>query len=405
VAARIASIESFRVLAIFTVILWHTGFAADLSRLADESLPVVLTGYLIWWIGVPYFFITAGYFFRQSVLTHGNPIAQLRRFISPLVWIFLGWMCLYIVIPRSWPGEILHHGLWQPFYSTAQKNIQLLATDNIGLFLQGHSPVFHLWFLPALMFSLAVLTLITICRLQCYLIHLSIGLYVLAITEEISGGLFSTSALRVGTWSIALLLTATGWVVAERKQPSATVAWSLIIGGYVLALLEGTLLNAIFHISLQHLKWHYFLGGIILGVGIFLLALAKPTLGQSTPFPFLARYTLGVYVSHILVVYTLDPLSWRLKENVPLSGAIIAVLVYGFSVLLTIALTRLPLTKYLVIKPSWRYHPKSWPENPLTDPQRVSREPDISPRFIMPFYIALDLIRSKFLRRNRPDVG
>lgn len=368
-AGRIASIESFRVLAIFTVILWHTGFATDLSRLADGSFPVVLTGYLVWWIGVPYFFITAGYFFRQSVLTYGNPIAQLRRFISPLVWIFLGWMCLYIVIPPNWPGEILHHGLWQPFYSTAQKNIQLLATDNIGLFLQGRSPVFHLWFLPALMFSLAVLTLMAICRQQRYLIHLAIGLYVLAVTDKISGGLFSTSALRVGTWSIALLLTAIGWVVAERKQPSATVAWSLIIGGYVLALLEGTLLNTIFHIPLQHLKWHYFLGGIILGVGIFLLALAKPTLGQSTPFPFLAQYTLGVYVSHILVVYTLNPLSGRLQGKVPLGGAVIAVLVYGFSVLLTIALARLPLTRYLVIKPAWRHQLKAVQKEQLTDPQ------------------------------------
>jgi surface polysaccharide O-acyltransferase-like enzyme len=173
---------------------------------------------------------------------------------------------------------------------------------------------------------------------------------VLALTDEISGGLFSTSALRVGTYSIALLLTTVGWVVAERKQPSATVAWSLIIGGYVLALMEGTLLNTIFHISLQDLKWHFFLGGIILGLGIFLLALAKPKLGHSTPFPFLAQFTLGVYVSHILVMYTLSPIISRVQ--VPFRGALVGIVVYILSVLLTIALARVPLVKYLMVKPA-----------------------------------------------------
>jgi surface polysaccharide O-acyltransferase-like enzyme len=94
----IVSIESFRVLAIFAVILWHTDFVADLSQLAAESFPVVLTGYLVWWVGVPYFFITAGYFFRQSMLPSTNIVAQLRRYVSPHVWIFLGWMCIYIYI-------------------------------------------------------------------------------------------------------------------------------------------------------------------------------------------------------------------------------------------------------------------------------------------------------------------
>ncbi len=118
-------------------------------------------------------------------------------------------------------------------------------------------------------------------------------------------------------------------------------------------------MNVVFHISLQDLKWHYFLGGIILGLGIFLLALAKPTLGQSTPFPFLAQFTLGVYVSHILVLYTLSPLSWRVQGHVPLWGAFMGIIVYVFSVLLTIALARIPMVRHLVVRPGWmRYQSK-----------------------------------------------
>ncbi|HBH80143.1 MAG TPA: hypothetical protein DDY39_09985, partial [Nitrospira sp.] len=167
-STRIPSIESFRVLAIFAVILWHTGFVAGLSRLAGGSFPIVLTGYLVWWVGVPYFFITAGYFFHRSVLAHGNPTTHFRRCVFPLAWIFFWWMCIYIVVPPGWSAEILRNGLWQPFYSTALQNVELLRTQHISLFLAGHVPVFHLWFLPALMFSLAILTFVAICRLEGY---------------------------------------------------------------------------------------------------------------------------------------------------------------------------------------------------------------------------------------------
>ena len=348
-AIRIASIESFRVLAIFAVVLWHAPFVSSLSELVDGYFPVVLTGYLVWWIGPPYFFIAAGYFFGKSILTYGNPIAQLRRHVSPLIWIFIGWMCIYIMVPPGWPAEVLRNGLWQSFYSTVLKNMHLLATQNISLFLKGDYPVFHLWFLPALMFSFAVLTLVAICRVQRYLVLLVVSLYALALTEEIMGGPLINN-IHFGTWSIATLLTAIGWLLVGRKQPSVAMAWSVIVGGYALALIEGTIMNTVVHSSREAIKWHFFLGGIILGLGIFLLALAKPKLGESTPFPFLAQFTLGVYVSHILVMYTLNPIIWRL--HVPLRGALVGIVVYALSILLTIGLARVPVVRYLVVRPA-----------------------------------------------------
>lgn len=363
---RIASIESFRVLAIFAVILCHTGFIADLSRLADESLPIVLTGYLVWWVGVPYFFITGGYFFRQSLFTDGNPIAQLRRYVTPFAWMLFGWMCIYIVTSPYWPAEVLRQGLWQPFYHETLKNIHLLATKNISLFLEGGRPIWHLWFLPAFMFGLATLTLMTICRLEKYLAPLIISLYVVALTEEIAGGHFNSS-LHVGTWSIALLLTAIGWLFAEREQPSAIVGWSLIIAGYATALLEGAVMNTIYHMALQTLRWHFFLGGIILALGIFQLALAKPKLGQSTPFPFLAQFTLGVYLSHIFVLYTIYPINLILGNGIPLRGALIGIIVYIVSILFTVALARIPILKYLVVRPASRHQRKTTEGNLLTN--------------------------------------
>ncbi|MEK9142223.1 MAG: hypothetical protein AAB308_14305 [Nitrospirota bacterium] len=310
ITPRIASIESFRVLAIFAVILWHTStFVPNLSRFAEGHLPVILaepvvvTGYLLWWVGIPYFLITAGYFFRKSSLTNEDLIAQFRRYVSPLGWLLFGWLCIYIVVPSNWPAEVLNHGWWQPFYTATQKNVYLLADKHISLFLDGGRPVWHLWFLPALMVSLAVLTLVAICQLQKYLIYLIVSLYVMALAEEFVGGHFVSSTIHLGHWIQAILLTALGWWFAEREQPSMAMAWGLIVGGY------------------------------------------------STPLPFLARFTLGVYVSHILVMYTLRPILWPKLGSWPLREVLGALVVYAVSVLVTLGVGKVPMARYLVMKP------------------------------------------------------
>ncbi|MCS6303052.1 MAG: hypothetical protein H8K07_05235 [Nitrospira sp.] len=353
---RVASIEALRVLAIFSVILWHTGLVASLSQLAGKNLPLELTGQLVWWLGVPYFLITAGFYFRRSVLATGNPVAQFGRYVYPLTWMLLAWTCIYIVTPPNWPVEVFQQGLWQPFYVEALKNMHLLATQNISLFLEGNRPVWHLWFLPALMFSLAMLTLMAVYRLERYLVPLIISLYVVGLAGETAGGYFVNSTIHPGLWMSATLLTAIGWWLAGREPLSLAVACSLIVGGYAFVLIEGTVMDAIFHSSREAIYQHHFLGAILFSMGIFALAIAKPELGHSTPFPFLAQFTLGVYLSHIFVLYTVrGPVNLILGNGIPLRGALVAVIIYIFSVAFTLALTRIPILQYLVVKPAGRH--------------------------------------------------
>lgn len=346
--------------AIFVVILWHTSFLPNLARLAEGhfaptlSWLIILIGYIVWWVGVPYFFITTGYFFRRSTEADGNILATWYRYELSLGWILLAWLCIYLVTPRNWPVEVINNGLWQPFYSAAQHNLELLRTQHIRLFLEGMRPVWHLWFLPALIVGLATLTLAIICRLEKYLVGLMIGLYVVIRKEELTGGIFFTSPLHFDAWMLAALLTITGWWLAGRERPSLMIAYSLIAGGFVLAMVEGMVLNSILHSSHQVIRDQTFLGGIVLGVGIFLLVLAKPKFGESTPLPYLARFTLGVYVSHIWVMYTLSPILGRIFGNWSLRDVPTALVIYACSVLLTTGLEKVPLVKYLVTKPNWR---------------------------------------------------
>jgi len=354
VSARIPSIESFRVVAIFAVILWHSHFLSSLSKLAHGNSVVLLNGYLVWWVGVPYFFITAGYFFQRSVLTQGDPTAQFRRYVAPLVWIFLVWMGIYLITPPAWPSEIFHHGVWQAVQTETLKNIQLLKTQHLWLFVEGIRPVWHLWFLPALILGLGLLTLMAIGRLQRYLMFVVAAIYVLILAEESTTRNLFNAPIPLGPWIIAIpLVVIGGWLAGRREQFSATVAWSLILGGYVLALVEGAVMSMVFHSSMQAIKGHAFLGGMFFSLGMFLLALAKPQLGKSTPFPFLGQLTLGIYVAHVFVMYTITPFVWKLADKVPLWGLFFGIIVYGATVLFTLVLARVPIVRFLVVRPAW----------------------------------------------------
>jgi surface polysaccharide O-acyltransferase-like enzyme len=159
----------------------------------------------------------------------------------------------------------------------------------------------------------------------------------------------------LGQWIIAIPLVGLGaWLAARRQQFSITVAWSLILGGYAIALLEGAAMNMVLHSSMQAIRERAFLGGILFSLGIFLLALAKPQLGQSTPFPFLGQLTLGIYVAHVFVMYTITPFVWKLSDKVPLWGLFLGVIVYLISVVFVLVLARMPMFRFLVVRPSWR---------------------------------------------------
>lgn len=355
---RVSSIESFRVLAIVGVILWHTDLLLRLRHFAGGRWPVDLTIDLVWWMSLPYFFIVAGYFYWKSVQAEGHPFAHLWRYSSSLFGLLVAWVCIYTVVPSNWLVLVRDHGWWQPFQSEAVKNLDLLRTQHIRLFLDGNLPVWHLWFLPALIFSLAIVALIANFRLQRYVIPFMVGLYLLALAEEVARGNPQSFTFHFGAWSIATLFTLLGSWLAGRRQPALSTAICLIVAGYAIAFVEWVILKEFFHATSTYK--HTYLGGILLPLGLFVLALAKPNWGRSTPLPVLAKFTLGVYVCHVLMIYTLTGVGWRLQNLFPFIAPLWPFLfpftVYFGAVLFTFIVWKMPIIKYLVLRspsPQW----------------------------------------------------
>ena len=148
---------------------------------------------------------------------------------------------------------------------------------------------------------------------------LIIGFYGLAVAAELSPSAFFQS-YPPGSLLLAMLCTLLGWWIAQRKPVSAPLALGLMAGGFVLAFTEGAVLKLVWHASSKDVPWHTYAGGILMVTGIFLFTLAKPDLGKGTILPSLARFTLGVYVSHMLVENTLAPFLRQCHAPSRLSG-------------------------------------------------------------------------------------
>jgi len=90
--------------------------------------------------------------------------------------------------------------------------------------------------------------------------------------------------------------------------------------------------------NISPLSHDYVIGTLLFGVGVMLLALAKKDIMQFTYLPTLGRYTLGVYVSHILFTHLLD--KYKFLYFNPFWAISYAIIIYILALLLTLLMSR-----------------------------------------------------------------
>src|SRR3712207_4481893 len=98
---RLASIESYRVVAILIVVVIHSSVVTRLHTVGGGyGFMVDLPLYLVFWTAVPYFFLVAGYFYGRKVDAGADPLQLLRQSCASLGLVFVIWVLVYSVIGR-----------------------------------------------------------------------------------------------------------------------------------------------------------------------------------------------------------------------------------------------------------------------------------------------------------------
>ena len=106
-----ATIDLFRVIAIFDVIVVHTD---PVTRKVFTSAPEHLANLTITGAGrlaVPFFFVVSGYFFGGKIREGAPPLPLFARYAKRLLRIWVLWSLIYLLLPLRL-GQWLDEGWW-----------------------------------------------------------------------------------------------------------------------------------------------------------------------------------------------------------------------------------------------------------------------------------------------------
>jgi surface polysaccharide O-acyltransferase-like enzyme len=347
----LASVESFRVVAMFIVVSLHANFFVELhAARGGYGFVIDLPLYLLWWLSVPYFFLVAGYFYGEKVQAGHNPLSLLRASCASLIWLYLIWSVVYALIPPRWTLAFTEQSIWQTLSRESVLNWAASVSEHLRLYLMPWYSYYHLWFLPALIVGLGAAALATMIRLKRSAVPVLVALYVLLVTAELMLPDEGTRGNLVSPALLAMFFTLLGWWVAYRRPFSVSLAVGLMVGGGALAVTEGIVLKLFFHANGDQVSRYPYAGAVLLVLGLFMLLLAKPTWGQQTVLPARARYTLGVYVCHILIEHTLAPVRDLLPHFSVVWHVPYVIAVYTLSALLAWVLMHIPGLRTLVMR-------------------------------------------------------
>jgi surface polysaccharide O-acyltransferase-like enzyme len=242
---------------------------------------------------------------------------------------------------------MMQYGFLRPIYWQLLSTVAWIKAHPLTFLFHGTAG--HLWFLPALITALATLTLFLSLRLEKYVIVGGLLLYSLGLWHAsylISFQAYEGTAHVPSSVLSGMLFVSLGWYLSRRSPPSFGSALSLCLLGFLGQVTEAAVV------------WHlwtssstipmYLVGTVPFGMGAFLLGLAKPNLGRTTPLPWIASLTLGIYLSHYIFIWALvTPHVWLTHALWPVT---LPFVIYLLSALVTMTLLRFRMTQFLVRK-------------------------------------------------------
>ncbi len=301
--ARNTTIDLFRVIAIFGVIVVHTD---PVTRKVFTSAPEHLANLMITGAGrlaVPFFFVVSGYFFGRKVREGAPPLPLFARYARRLLRIWVLWSLIYLLLPLQL-GQWLHQGWWP---AVTQQFQHMAAHPMLIVFVGGKG---HLWFLMALVMALAMAAICERLRARWLFYAFGVALYVYGLLT----GLYANTPAgfqglldpRNGPFMSALLVACGYWIAGNDNLVDPVIAFAVAVTGLIGFEAE---LHWVPQLSSA---WppiiDYGLFTPVFGIGALLLGLAVPRLGGRWWPRIGAEYVLGIYVCHELFV---EP-AWRL---------------------------------------------------------------------------------------------
>ncbi|HTL48313.1 MAG TPA: acyltransferase [Verrucomicrobiae bacterium] len=306
-----SSIEVLRTLACFGVVCLHTRPFLD-GPFRDSPWYAAGVALHAWGrFAVPVFFMISGFFFGNACRENaGEEGRLLRRFALKVGRYFLLWCAVYAVFPDRWAEITLERGFKNGLIKTLSWHLADAPGEIAGhfwAFLMSGTQL-HLWFLPALLVSVAIIVFFVKMRRIGLLLPLSAAGFVLAawwgryefLVAHGQTFLPQPNYLlsRLG-FLCGLVYVVWGWRYGFKKEvPRRGLSIACVLVGIAAMAIEEA---AFASRDYQLISDNIMPGVALFSIGVFGLALHFPKAGQGTPLERWGIYTLGIYLGHIVV--------------------------------------------------------------------------------------------------------
>ena len=321
------SIDSFRFIAICMVVMLHTA-----TNVQGASPSGIFLNQLARF-AVPFFFIASGFFFYQKAIKAPSAIFScLFSYGSRIFLIYVVWYVIYatwaLYSPAHW-DQIAQHGFMQELLAWGKQFWSQFNAHRL-YFLIGGGRGFHLWFLPALGMAICLLALAL--RVDMFITGFvfAVALFLIALLvapyRNSAVGLPFGFEPRNGPFFSSIFVFIGAALARYQVGVSMPVALGITAAGFLLSLCEVTFIQAIYGLSPS--AHNFVISTVIYATGVALVALSDNSLGVKFKLPELGKLALGVYVSHVLLMWFLQAVAlWPsnnfLRFSVCLLGSIL----------------------------------------------------------------------------------
>src|SRR3989304_1400699 len=316
---RLPVLDTFSTICLFYVICVHSAFQTNSGFSDWMVLDVEGVSFIIGQGGrfaVPFFFLTVGFYYGKALQRGANPFTFLILYGRKLLYIFFAWSLIYAFIPPNFISEFKQFGILSSIYVQLKNTYYWAINNKLDFILNGTKT--HLWFIIACLMGLAISSFFCKYRIDRFLLPFGVGLYLIGLL----GGPYSKSpiglSLPLNPLSenplFSTIFIAVGRWVSMYHEENKRLALSLFFGGALMHFAEIFYLKKSFNIDA--LDPDFLLGTMFWGIGAFLLCLEYPNAGRNSILERIGKLTLGIYVSHVLIISALMPIGALVKSLV-----------------------------------------------------------------------------------------
>jgi surface polysaccharide O-acyltransferase-like enzyme len=346
---RVQGIDTFRVLAIFAVIIIHTSPFAEYNYGNYFYKYINLALNQASRFAVPFFFIVSGYLWGVKVRLGNCPILTAIRSIKRILFIFCIWSLIYL-LPYNF--ETLRQSIYTYGFIGPIKLIYWDISDQLQnplkLLMQGTSA--HLWFLVALSLSMGI-SAVFIKRTSFNLLFIfSLMLYVYGVLAKSYANTPIGIAVEFNTRNgpfFGTFLFVNGYYLSglKIKEHWLKIGFFVFIFGFMLHFLE------------LYMLWKYFetppiqdyvFGTALMGLGASIMSISNNSYINLKCLSGFGQLALGIYLVHIIIIknlvkpadYFLMSIFWEISKPF---------LVFALSILLVSAMAKNKSMKRIIM--------------------------------------------------------